>query len=507
MKRTTQKILETPNLENDISILTTQEERATSPSPTSQFSLETKGKQPTTTPQTTPKLAQTLGISSEILMETSTNLEIDQQEAETRTQPPDTFEEACVSTDPHMHNQAASHAAVNTNQAAHHAAPNTNQKNSQKKSWSGLFTQKERGPSTFKVSATARGPKSKNENAIIISIMALHDVESNIILKALHEKYAKILLGAKFKFTKNGRTHLELIFHSYEEMEIQLARGIDLLGQNFRGYFASAANRTYLNITLRNMPIYNKQVLSDLLFETFEGICPIASIKPLIYTSTQFLSDQWMVSLDITDRESIVSKIPRVTNIRNHKVSLYWKNAPALCHFCGNEGHFRKNCLELEEANKGRLLLEQLKKEQQQQREQQQQEEQQQQQKQQQQQQMETVETSDEKEVDPVQIDIGNNPFLETVKTPSVMEDPQTKTSDAGLFLDTEAETSSNEESEMDSSANHPPGFEDTPPQAETSLGKRTDHPSTSQEEIRKPRPNKGKQRKQNTQRQAKRLK
>jgi hypothetical protein len=170
--------------------------------------------------------------------------------------------------------------------------------------------------------------------------MALYNVESNIILKALHEKYTKILLDTKFKFTKNG------------------------MEQNFRGYFTSVANRTYLNITFQNMPIYNKQVLSDLLFKTFEGIYPIASIKSLVYTSTQFLSDQWMVSLDIIDKESIISKILRVTNIHNHKISLYWKNASALYYFCGNKGYFKKNCLELEEANKGRLLLEQLKKEQ-----------------------------------------------------------------------------------------------------------------------------------------------
>jgi hypothetical protein len=34
---------------------------------------------------------------------------------------------------------------------------------------------------------------------------------------------------------------------------------------------------------------------------------------------------------------------------------------------------------------------------------------------------MEVVETSEEKEVDPVQIDIDNNSFLETIKTPSII--------------------------------------------------------------------------------------
>src|SRR3954470_16863865 len=99
MKRTTQKILDTPNLENVLTVLTTQEERATSPSPTSQFSLETKGKQISTTPQTTPKLAQTVGNFSESLMASPTNLEIDQQETEFRAQPSESFVQACESSD------------------------------------------------------------------------------------------------------------------------------------------------------------------------------------------------------------------------------------------------------------------------------------------------------------------------------------------------------------------------------------------------------------------------
>ena len=79
-------------------------------------------------------------------------MEINQQEAETCTQSPKTFDEAYALSDLYMPNQAVSHAVANTNQAAAHAATNTNQtafytatdtnqKNSQnKKLWSGFFT-------------------------------------------------------------------------------------------------------------------------------------------------------------------------------------------------------------------------------------------------------------------------------------------------------------------------------------------------------------------------------
>src|SRR5947209_11331082 len=110
------------------------------------------------------------------------------------------------------------------------------------------------------------------------------------------------------------------------------------------------------------MPIYNKEALLSDLTEIFTDICPIALIKPMLYTATSLLSDQWMVSLDITDRETIVTKFPRIVNIRNHKVSLHWRNAPALCHFCDKEGHFRKNCPDLAEAKRGRNILNELKK-------------------------------------------------------------------------------------------------------------------------------------------------
>ena len=66
-------------------------------------------------------------------MDTPTNSEIDQQEAETCVQPSETFDDACALSDLHLHNQTVSHAAINTNQAAHYATANTNQKNYQKK--------------------------------------------------------------------------------------------------------------------------------------------------------------------------------------------------------------------------------------------------------------------------------------------------------------------------------------------------------------------------------------
>src|SRR2546423_356408 len=68
-----------------------------------------------------------------------------------------------------------------------------------------------------------------------------------------------------------------------------------------------------------------------------------------------------MVFLDITDREQIVGKFPRILNILDYKVTLHWRNAPILCHFCDKEGHTRKDCTDFIKSKKGRSILNKLK--------------------------------------------------------------------------------------------------------------------------------------------------
>ena len=45
-----------------------------------------------------------------------------------------------------------------------------------------------------------------------------------------------------------------------------------------------------------------------------------------------------------------------------NKVTLSWKNAPAVCFFCECTGHFRKDCESLKEARRGRETLDELRK-------------------------------------------------------------------------------------------------------------------------------------------------
>ena len=231
------KTMETPNIENSSASKSIFKDRATSPTPTSSFSLESSKKKKQLVHK--EKTAQESSLSSDFLSEspmaTPTNLEIDQQEAETHPASP----EASDAVPAFILHADAPPAASSTNGKKPETA---NEKAVPKKKWSGLFTQKERGPATFKVSASSHGPKSKNANALIININALHEVKSDTILLAINQIYGDILLGAKFRFTRNGRTHLELIFNTYQDLETHLFQGINLLGHCFKGYFASAAD-------------------------------------------------------------------------------------------------------------------------------------------------------------------------------------------------------------------------------------------------------------------------
>ena len=125
-------------------------------------------------------------------------------------------------------------------------------------------------------------------------------------------------------------------------------------------YYASSGDRTYLNITMKNVPISESTSISNAIKNYFENICSIASIKPLFYAGTKFLSDQWQISLDITDKEEITKIIPRCIELLGNKITLSWKNAPPFCLFCETEGHFRKECPTLKKAREGKLSLEKL---------------------------------------------------------------------------------------------------------------------------------------------------
>ena len=98
-----------------------------------------------------------------------------------------------------------------------------------KTTWAGLFSKKERGPATFKNFSAPRGPITKNKNAMIIKITHLSNIATDDLIQALATNYNNIILEAKIRFMKLGRSHMEIIFKSYMELNHYITTGIFLL--------------------------------------------------------------------------------------------------------------------------------------------------------------------------------------------------------------------------------------------------------------------------------------
>src|SRR2546427_207842 len=103
------------------------------------------------------------------------------------------------------------------------------------------------------------------------------------------------------------------------------------MDQTARGYFATQEDCNFLTIRLNNMPIYNKDSILETIQDIFAKIAPVYSIRPLVYAGTKFLTDPWLVTLDIIDKVDF-------------KVTTSWKEALPLCFFCNKKDHFRKDC-------------------------------------------------------------------------------------------------------------------------------------------------------------------
>ncbi|CAG8672100.1 8434_t:CDS:2 [Cetraspora pellucida] len=69
------------------------------------------------------------------------------------------------------------------------------------------------------------------------------------------------------------------------------------------------------------MPIGDTKTISNQVFNAFQYVGQIASIKPLMFENTTVCSDQWLVAFETTKNPDLLSKIPRSTHIGNYKIT------------------------------------------------------------------------------------------------------------------------------------------------------------------------------------------
>ncbi|CAG8687329.1 23025_t:CDS:2 [Dentiscutata erythropus] len=110
---------------------------------------------------------------------------------------------------------------------------------------------------------------------------------------SLFENVKDKVIAAKQHFKKGARSYLEIVFANQSLLKEYVSNG--------------------------NVPLGNKNQISDLIQEAFEDIGDISSIKPLLIEGTPYLTNQWIVIFKNTDDPNLESKIPRFTQVGDNK--------------------------------------------------------------------------------------------------------------------------------------------------------------------------------------------
>jgi len=222
-----------------------------------------------------------------------------------------------------------------------------------KKSWSSLFPKLTRGKTTFSSFSPRNTLKTKNDNALIITTSSLQ-CSFNEIMEDLFKTAGYDINAAKQHFNRGKRSHIEIIFKDKATLQKYAAKGLMIKGRTYFGYIPTDARKSYFSIKCRNVPLGDKNEISEALLEAFTDIGNVSSIRPLLIEGTPYLSDQWIVVFDTTDDSTLERRIPRFTHIWDNKVTTEWRSAPKVCYFCEEEGHIKKDCQQLKSSIEAR---------------------------------------------------------------------------------------------------------------------------------------------------------
>jgi hypothetical protein len=159
------------------------------------------------------------------------------------------------------------------------------------KQWSSLFPKLRRGQSTYSSFRPRSQIRSKNENALMIDVQGLHS-SFNEIMASLFNNLKEDIIAAKQHFTKGTCTHIEIVFEDRNKLKHHALKGINIFGRTYFGFIPTDARKSFLPVKIRNVPLGNKEAISDAIREAFGVVRRIASIKPLLIERTPYLTDQ-----------------------------------------------------------------------------------------------------------------------------------------------------------------------------------------------------------------------
>ncbi|CAG8674143.1 5934_t:CDS:1, partial [Paraglomus brasilianum] len=186
--------------------------------------------------------------------------------------------------------------------------------NNSHRSWAAaLFPKLKRGRATFSTFSPRNAIKSKNNNALIIDI---HNIQSsfNEIMASLFESTKYDISAAKAHFTKGTRTHLEVTFIDKDKQRHYAAKGLEILRKTYYGYIPVDTRKTFLQVRCKNVPLGNKNDITEALRESFGSFGNIVSIKPMLIEGTPYVSDQWIITFETTEDPDLENKLPRFTH-------------------------------------------------------------------------------------------------------------------------------------------------------------------------------------------------
>src|SRR6266487_1612050 len=89
-----------------------------------------------------------------------------------------------------------------------------------------------------------------------------------------------VLEGAKMKYSKGKRTHLELVFCSIEALNSWKDKPLTIIGRNLKGLEPSSVKRSFLSLLLSGMPLGNKQKTAEATKKVFDKYGRFTIIKP-----------------------------------------------------------------------------------------------------------------------------------------------------------------------------------------------------------------------------------
>ncbi|RIB22695.1 hypothetical protein C2G38_2173315 [Gigaspora rosea] len=179
----------------------------------------------------------------------------------------------------------------------------------QDRKWTSFFPHLRRGQLIYSTFFPRNSIKMKNDFALIIDISNILTLFNEIMI-SLFDAIKYNINAANQHLTKGKYMHLEVTFIDSEKQKFYAANGLTILNRTYFGYIPIDERKSFLPVKWRNIPLGNKNEISDALLKAFKGVGPIAAIKPLLIEGIPYLMDQWIVIFETTNDPNLEQNIP-----------------------------------------------------------------------------------------------------------------------------------------------------------------------------------------------------